>query len=524
MAFEGLSSRLQDAFGALRKKGKVTEADVNEVMREVRLALLEADVNFRVVKEFIKNVREKASGEEVIGSLTGGQQVVKIVNDELQALMGGENEPLNVSTIPGEPTVFMMTGLQGSGKTTTAGKLANYLRKHEGKKPLLVAGDIYRPAAIDQLKTVGEQLSIPVFSMGDQVSPVEIAKQGVEKAKAEGLDLVIIDTAGRLHVDEMLMQELSNIKAQVRPHEIFLVIDAMTGQDAVNVAESFNDELDITSIILTKLDGDTRGGAALSVTAVTQTPIKFSGTGEKLEDIEPFHPDRMANRILGMGDILTLIERAQQEVDEEEAAAVAERIKENTYDFNDFINQLDQVTNMGPLEDIIKMIPGMSNLPGMADLEVDPKDIARMKAIVQSMTPAERADADIISQKRRKRIAAGSGRPVTEVNALIKQFKQSKDMMYQMTNGDFSQLKGGKKKKGLGNLFGGGQKRPSMKQMRQMAKQMGMDSSDLDALNDMDLDSLGQNFPSQDSLPKKTMKQQPPVRGRKKKKVRRRKK
>lgn len=452
MAFEGLTGRLQDAFSGLRKKGKVTEADVKDVMREVRLALLEADVNYKVVRNFVKTVREKSLGEEVLGSLNGGQQVVKIVNDELTELMGGEQEKI-IFADPGQgPTIYMMTGLQGAGKTTTAGKLANYLRKHENKKPMMVAADIYRPAAIDQLETLGRDLDIPVFSMGDQVSPVEIAEKGIQQAKDENRDVVIIDTAGRLHIDENLMNELEDVKAAVNPHEIFLVVDAMTGQDAVNVADSFNDRLSITSVILTKLDGDTRGGAALSIRSVTNKPIKFTGTGEKLEALEPFYPDRMANRILGMGDILTLIERAQQEVDEERAEEMAAKMRENRYDFNDFIEQMDQMTNMGPMEDILKMIPGMSNVPGMADFQMDPKDIAHMKAIVLSMTPEERENPDILSQKRRRRIAKGSARDIAEVNRMIKQFKQSKEMMSKMSKGNMGGMPG------LDKLMGGGVK------------------------------------------------------------------
>lgn len=452
MAFEGLTGRLQDAFSGLRKKGKVTEADVKDVMREVRLALLEADVNYKIVRDFVKTVREKSLGEEVLGSLNGGQQVVKIVNDELTALMGGEQEKI-IFAEPGQgPTVYMMTGLQGAGKTTTAGKLANYLRKHENKKPMMVAADIYRPAAIDQLETLGRDLDIPVFSMGDQVSPVEIAEKGIQEAKDNNRDVVIIDTAGRLHIDENLMNELDDVKAAVNPHEIFLVVDAMTGQDAVNVADSFNDRLTITSVILTKLDGDTRGGAALSIRAITKKPIKFTGTGEKLEALEPFYPDRMANRILGMGDILTLIERAQQEVDEERAEEMAEKMRENRYDFNDFIEQMDQMTNMGPMEDILKMIPGMNNVPGMADFQMDPKDIAHMKAIVLSMTPEERENPDILSQKRRRRIAKGSARDIAEVNRMIKQFKQSKEMMSKMSKGKMGSIPG------MDKLMGGGPK------------------------------------------------------------------
>lgn len=446
MAFEGLTGRLQDAFSSLRKKGKVSEQDVNDAMRQVRLALLEADVNYKVVRKFVKNIKEKSLGSEVLESLNGGQQVVKIVYDELTTLMGGEQAEVSISDIP--PTVFMMTGLQGAGKTTTAGKLANYLRKHKNMKPMLIAADIYRPAAIDQLQTLGQQLDIPVFSMGDQVSPVEIATRGLEEAKATNRDLVIIDTAGRLHIDEVLMKELEDVKAVANPDEIFLVVDAMTGQDAVNVADSFNSQLDITSVILTKLDGDTRGGAALSIREVTGKPIKFTGTGEKLDAIEPFHPDRMANRILGMGDLLTLIERAQHEVDEKRAEELAQKMAENRYDFNDFIEQMDQMRNMGPLDQILKMIPGVSNLPGMNDFEVDEKELDYMKAIVQSMTNDEREDPELLNQSRRKRISAGSARPLQEVNKLIKQFKQTREMM--------AGLSGGKMPAGLDQMLGNG--------------------------------------------------------------------
>lgn len=446
MAFEGLTGRLQDAFSSLRKKGKVSEQDVNDAMRQVRLALLEADVNYKVVRKFVKSIKEKSLGEEVLESLNGGQQVVKIVYDELTELMGGEQSEIVTANIG--PTVFMMTGLQGAGKTTTAGKLANYLRKNKNMKPMLIAADIYRPAAIDQLETLGKQLDIPVFSMGDQVSPVEIATRGLEEAKAQNRDLVIIDTAGRLHIDEVLMTELKDVKTAVQPDEIFLVVDAMTGQDAVNVADSFNEQLDITSVILTKLDGDTRGGAALSIREVTGKPIKFTGTGEKLDAIEPFYPDRMANRILGMGDLLTLIERAQEEVDEKRAEELAQKMAENRYDFNDFIEQMDQMRNMGPLDQLLKMIPGMSSIPGMNDFEVDERELDYMKAIVMSMTKDERLDPDMLNQSRRKRIAAGSARPLQEVNKLIKQFKQTREMMAGMT--------GGKMPAGLDQMLGNG--------------------------------------------------------------------
>ena len=445
MAFEGLSDRLQNAMTSVSRKGKITEADLKQMMREVRLALLEADVNFKVVKDFVRKVNERALGANVLEALSPAQQVVKIVNEELTELMGGEQAPFRFEAKP--PTVVMMVGLQGAGKTTTAGKLASFMAKHEKKRPLLVAADVYRPAAIDQLQTLGKQLNFPVFSLGNQVSPVEIAKQAIEKAKIDGRDLVIIDTAGRLHIDENLMEELQNIKAVANPSEILLVVDSMTGQDAVNVAQTFND---ITGVILTKLDGDTRGGAALSIRSVTGKPIKFTGRGEKLEDFEIFYPERMASRILGMGDMMTLIEKAQQDFDEAKAQEMADKIKANTFDFNDFIDQLDQVNKMGPLEDILKMIPGLNKMAGLNDLKVDPKDTARMKAIVLSMTPQERENPDILSQARRKRIAAGSARPLAEVNRLIKQFNESKKMMNQMSNGNMKGLEGMMNQMGMG--------------------------------------------------------------------------
>ena len=448
MAFEGLSDRLQNAMTSVSRKGKITEADLKQMMREVRLALLEADVNFKVVKDFVRKVNERALGANVLEALSPAQQVVKIVNEELTELMGGEQAPFRFETKP--PTVVMMVGLQGAGKTTTAGKLASFMAKHEKKRPLLVAADVYRPAAIDQLQTLGKQLNFPVFSLGNQVSPVEIAKQAIEKAKIDGRDLVIIDTAGRLHIDENLMEELQNIKAVANPSEILLVVDSMTGQDAVNVAQTFNECLDISGVILTKLDGDTRGGAALSIRSVTGKPIKFTGRGEKLEDFEIFYPERMASRILGMGDMMTLIEKAQQDFDEAKAQEMADRIKANTFDFNDFIDQLDQVNKMGPLEDILKMIPGLNKMAGLNDLKVDPKDTARMKAIVLSMTPQERENPDILSQARRKRIAAGSARPLAEVNRLIKQFNESKKMMNQMSNGNMKGLEGMMNQMGMG--------------------------------------------------------------------------
>ena len=448
MAFEGLSDRLQNAMTSVSRKGKITEADLKQMMREVRLALLEADVNFKVVKDFVRKVNERALGANVLEALSPAQQVVKIVNEELTELMGGEQAPFRFEAKT--PTVVMMVGLQGAGKTTTAGKLASFMAKHEKKRPLLVAADVYRPAAIDQLQTLGKQLNFPVFSLGNQVSPVEIAKQAIEKAKIDGRDLVIIDTAGRLHIDETLMEELQNIKAVSNPSEILLVVDSMTGQDAVNVAQTFNERLDITGVILTKLDGDTRGGAALSIRSVTGKPIKFTGRGEKLEDFEIFYPERMASRILGMGDMMTLIEKAQQDFDEAKAQEMADKIKANTFDFNDFIDQLDQVNKMGPLEDILKMIPGLNKMAGLNDLKVDPKDTARMKAIVLSMTPQERENPDILSQARRKRIAAGSARPLAEVNRLIKQFNESKKMMNQMSNGNMKGLEGMMNQMGMG--------------------------------------------------------------------------
>lgn len=448
MAFESLTERLQSAMSRLRKKGKVTEADVKEMMREIRLALLEADVNLQVVKEFTKNVRERAVGSEVLESLSPAQQIVKIVNEELTKTLGEETIGLNKS--PKIPTVIMMVGLQGAGKTTFAGKLANYLKKNENARPLMIAGDVYRPAAIDQLKVLGQQLDVPVFDMGTDVSPVEIVRQGMAVAQEKKNDYVLIDTAGRLHIDEALMDELKQIKEVAQPDEILLVVDAMTGQDAVNVADSFNAQLGISGVIITKLDGDTRGGAALSIRQVTGAPIKFTGTGEKLTDLEVFHPDRMASRILGMGDMLTLIEKAQSEYDEKQAEELARKMKENSFDFNDFIEQMDQVQNMGPLEDLIKMIPGMSQIPGIENVKVDPKQLARQKAIVLSMTPAERENPDLLNPSRRRRIAAGSGNSVVEVNRFIKQFKESQKMMQQMSKGSMPA--------GMDQMFGTGVK------------------------------------------------------------------
>ncbi|WP_110112859.1 signal recognition particle protein [Bacillus sp. CGMCC 1.16541] len=441
MAFEGLADRLQSTMQKLKGKGKVTEADVKEMMREVRLALLEADVNFKVVKDFVKRVSERAVGQEVLKSLTPGQQVVKVVQEELTALMGGEQSKIAVSSRP--PTVIMMVGLQGAGKTTTTGKLANLLRKKYNRNPLLVAADIYRPAAIKQLETLGKQLSMPVFSLGDQVSPVEIAKQAIAHAKAEHNDYVLIDTAGRLHVDENLMDELQQIKELSNPDEIFLVVDAMTGQDAVNVADSFNKQLGLTGVVLTKLDGDTRGGAALSIRSVTNTPIKFVGLGEKLDALEAFHPERMASRVLGMGDVLSLIEKAQANVDEAKAKELEDKLRTLSFTFDDFLDQLGQVRKMGPLDELIGMLPGANKVKGLKNLQVDEKQISHVEAIIQSMTKEEKIHPEIINASRKKRIAKGSGRSVQEVNRLLKQFEDMKKMMKQMT----SMSKG--KKKGM---------------------------------------------------------------------------
>ncbi len=431
MAFEGLAERLQSTMNKIRGKGKVTEADVKQMMREVRLALLYADVNLKVVKDFVKRVSERAVGQEVMKSLTPGQQVIKVVKEELTELMGGEQSKLAVASKP--PTVVMMVGLQGAGKTTTAGKLANLLRKKYNRKPLLAAADIYRPAAINQLQTLGKQLDIPVFSLGDQVSPVEIAIKAIEEAKSNHNDYVLIDTAGRLHIDENLMDELKQIKEKVRPDEIILVVDAMTGQDAVNVAKSFDEQLGITGVILTKLDGDTRGGAALSIRAVTEKPIKFIGLGEKMDALEPFHPERMASRILGMGDVLTLIEKAQAAVDEEKALELEKKMRTLSFTLDDFLEQLAQVRKMGPLDELLKMLPGANKIKGLNNIQVDEKQIRHVEAIIQSMTPEEKKNPEIINASRRKRIAKGSGRPVQEVNRLLKQFEEMKKMMKQMS-------------------------------------------------------------------------------------------
>ncbi|NMA81822.1 MAG: signal recognition particle protein [Jeotgalicoccus halophilus] len=433
MAFEGLGERLQSTMDRIKGKGKVTESDVKVMMREVRLALLEADVNFKVVKQFVNDVKERALGADVMQSLTPGQQVIKIVQEELTALMGGENQKINLSQKP--PTVIMMVGLQGAGKTTTAGKLALHLRKKHNKRPLLVAGDIYRPAAIDQLQTVGKQIDIPVFALGDQVKPEEIATRALEHAKEEHLDTVIIDTAGRLHIDEALMNELKNVKEISNPNEIMLVVDSMTGQDAVNVAESFNDLLDITGVTLTKLDGDTRGGAALSIRSVTEKPIKFIGVSEKLDGLEAFHPERMASRILGMGDVMSIIEKAQDNVNEADQKALEKKLKDSSFTLDDFLVQMDQVKTLGPLDDLLKMMPGANKIKGLDKMQFSGKEIDHVQAIIRSMTLDEREHPEKLNASRKKRISKGSGRSLQEINRLLKQFNDMKKMMKQMTSG-----------------------------------------------------------------------------------------
>ena len=447
MAFEGLSTKLTNAFKKLKSKGKLTEADVREAMREVRLALLEADVNFKVAKDFTNRVTERAVGEDVMESLTPAQMVIKIVNEELTSLMGAENARLEYSSKP--PTIIMLCGLQGAGKTTHAAKLGKWL-KAQNHRPLLVACDIYRPAAIEQLKVVGAKAEVPVFEMGTE-NPVKIAKEAIRHARDYGYDVVILDTAGRLHIDEQLMQELQNIKAEVHPDEILLTIDSMTGQDAVNVAKTFNELLDVTGVILTKLDGDTRGGAALSVKAVTGRPIKFSGTGEKLEDLEVFHPDRMASRILGMGDVLTLIEEAEQKLDQKKAEELADKMMKNKMDFNDLLDQFEQLQNMGPLKGILSKLPGLGNK--VDDLDINERQIDWSKAIILSMTPAERAHPGLMNPSRKRRIAAGSGRPIEEVNRLIKQLEQTQKMMRQLTS---KGKKGKQMRKLMNNMNNGG--------------------------------------------------------------------
>ena len=450
MAFEGLAQRLQGTLQKITGKGKISEADVKEMMREVRFALIEADVNLKVVKTFVKTVSERAVGQDVMKSLTPGQQVVKIVKDELTNLMGGEQNPIQFARK--SPTVIMMVGLQGAGKTTTTGKLATVLRKRHNKNPLLVAADVYRPAAIQQLQTLGKQLTMPVFALGTDVSPVEIVRQALEEAEKEHNDVVIIDTAGRLHVDEELMQELKDIRELSKPEEVFLVVDAMTGQDAVNVAQNFNETVDITGVILTKLDGDTRGGAALSIRSVTEKPIKFVGMGEKMDALEPFHPERMASRILGMGDVMSLIEKAQENVDEEKAKELEQKFRTQSFTLDDFLDQLQQVKKMGPLDELLKMMPGANKIKGLENAKVDEGQMGRVEAVIQSMTIAERTTPEIINANRRKRIAKGSGTSIQEVNRLLKQFEDMKKMVKQMTN---MQQKGKKKMKmpGFDSLF-----------------------------------------------------------------------
>lgn len=430
--FENLSDRLQDVVHKIKGYGKITEENISEMMREIRLSLLEADVNYKVVKEFTNNVKEKALGEEVDKSLNPGELFVKIVKDELTELLGGENTPLNVN---GNPATLMLVGLQGSGKTTTIGKLANYLRKNNKKKPLLVACDVYRPAAIDQLKQIGKELNIEVYSEG-KGNPVEISKNAIKYAKDNGYDYVLIDTAGRLQIDESLMEELDNIQKEVNPDETILVIDSMMGQDAINVINGFNDKIKLSGVILTKLDGDTRGGVALSVKHLTNLPIKFIGVSEKMDGLTPFYPERMASRILGMGDILSIVEQVQSEIDEKEAEKTAKKMMKGNFDLEDFLNQLNQIKKLGPLENLLKLLPGAKKM-GLNNVNIDPKIMKRTEAIVLSMTLEERRDPSILKASRKKRIADGSGTTVTDVNKLLTQFEEMKKMMKMMGNGNF---------------------------------------------------------------------------------------
>ena len=430
--FGNLSDRLQDVVHKIKGYGKITEENISEMMREIRLSLLEADVNYKVVKEFTNNVKEKALGEEVNKSLNPGELFVKIVKDELTELLGGENTPLNIS---GNPATLMLVGLQGSGKTTTIGKLANYLRKNNKKKPLLVACDVYRPAAIDQLKQIGKELNIEVYSEG-KGNPVEISRNGIKYAKDNGYDYVLIDTAGRLQIDESLMDELDNIQKEVNPDETILVIDSMMGQDAINVINGFNDKIKLSGVILTKLDGDTRGGVALSVKHLTNLPIKFIGVSEKMDGLTPFYPERMASRILGMGDILSIVEQVQSEIDEKEAEKTAKKMMKGNFDLEDFLNQLNQIKKLGPLENLLKLLPGAKKM-GLNNVNIDPKIMKRTEAIVLSMTLEERRDPSILKASRKKRIADGSGTTVTDVNKLLNQFEEMKKMMKMMGNGNF---------------------------------------------------------------------------------------
>ncbi len=445
MAFEGLSDRLESAFKKLKSKGSLTESDVKEAMREVRLALLEADVSYKVAKDFTTSVTNKAIGAKVMESLTPAQMVIKIVNEELTALMGGTHSKLANASHP--PTVVMMCGLQGSGKTTHSAKITKMLKKN-GHRPLLVACDVYRPAAIKQLQIVGEQAGVPVFEMGN-IDPVTIAKEALKLAKDKGYDYVFLDTAGRLHIDEQLMQELKNIKSEVKPHEILLVVDSMTGQDAVNVASTFNEALGIDGLVLTKLDGDTRGGAALSARAITGKPIKFVGVGEKLDDLDVFHPERMASRILGMGDVLSLIEKAEQSLDEKKALELEEKLRQNKFDLNDLLSQLQEVKKLGSMKDLLSMIPGVGKK--IKDADIDDRQLDKTASIIYSMTPKERANPDIINPSRKRRIAAGCGMQVEDVNRLLAQYRQMQKMFKQMSG------KGGKKKmKRMQGMMGGG--------------------------------------------------------------------
>ena len=431
MVFEGLAEKLQDTFKKLKGKGKLSEADVKAALREVKMSLLEADVNYKVVKNFVSRIEERAVGKEVMESLTPGQQVIKIVNEELTDLMGGEHQGLELSDNP--PNVIMLVGLQGSGKTTSAGKLARHF-KHKGKNPMLVAADVYRPAAIQQLEVLAGRLEVDVFQMGSDNDPVDIVKGALSSAEKNGNDIIIIDTAGRLHIDEELMAELSRIKGEVKPDETLLVVDAMTGQDAVNVAENFNEKLGIDGMLMTKLDGDARGGAALSIKEVTGKPIKFAGVGEKLEALEPFHPDRMASRILGMGDVLSLIEKAEETIDAEKAKKLEEKLRKDKFTLEDFLDQMDQVRNMGPIDEIMGMIPGLSGAKQLKNMQMDDKQLDYIEAIIKSMTKEERRNPDVINGSRRRRIAKGSGTSVQEVNRLLKQFKQTRKLMKQMNS------------------------------------------------------------------------------------------
>ena len=426
--FSNLTEKLQDAFSRLKKKGKLTEEDVSAALKEVQIALLEADVNYKVVKQFVRTVKEQAVGEEVLASLSPAQQVIRLVNQELTALMGGEKESVRLSSTP--PTVIMLCGLQGAGKTTTCAKLARMFQK-QNRRVLMAAGDVYRPAAIRQLQVLGESLNVPVFSMGENMDPVDIARAAREHARKNGFDILILDTAGRMHLNEEMMEELKNIREAISPHEILLAVDAMTGQDAVNVAEAFNRDLGIDGIILTKMDGDARGGAAISARSVTGKPVKFVGLGEKIDNLEPFVPERMASRILGMGDVLSLIEKAQAAFDEDQAKKLEEKIRSQSFDLEDFLEQMKQMKNMGPMEDLMGMIPGMGGR-NMKDLRVDEKDMLHTEAILQSMTRQERANPSIINASRRKRIAAGSGTSVQQVNRLLKQFEETRKMMKQI--------------------------------------------------------------------------------------------